>query len=51
MIHSNMKPVLTAADRNPIFITYHPGCCGAGRETAERRFLQFPILLPETKFV
>ena len=30
---------------NSILISHHPRCCGAGRETAERRFLHFKIKL------
>jgi hypothetical protein len=41
MVNSKSRPVLTANGLKTIFITYHPRCCGAGRATAERRFLLF----------
>ncbi len=41
MITHEILLVLTANGLNIMFITYHPRCCGAGRETAERRFLLF----------
>jgi hypothetical protein len=34
-------PTLTKSSAAAIFIAYHPRCCGAGREAAERRLLHF----------
>jgi predicted transcriptional regulator of viral defense system len=34
-------PELTNCLLPPIFFSYHPRCCGAGRETGESRFLHF----------
>jgi len=41
MTGAKLRLVLTADGLSTILFSYHPRCCGAGRETAERRFLLF----------